>query len=241
MTEIAARRAFDRRLFLAAAIAFPLLVLVGFGRTYYARGLFDVPPLPTRLVHLHGLLMTAWVVLFVTQVRLISAQRVRLHQRLGYAGVGLGALIITTGVPTALHAAKYASTSSPPEVPPLQFLAVPLFDLLMFALLFGAAIYYRRHPRAHKSLMLLTAINLLPPALARIPLAALQSLGPLWFFGFPTALAVMCLVLERRRYGHLNRVLLTGTVVLVCSYVGRLMLMTTSGWMALATALTSFV
>ena len=60
---------------------------------------------------------------------------------------------------------------------------VPLFDLLMFVILFGAAVYYRRRPAAHKRLMLLTAVNFLPPTIARIPVAALQGLGPFWFFG----------------------------------------------------------
>ena len=154
---------------LAAAILFPLIVLVGFGRTYYFKGLFGTTrPLPSSLVHLHGLVMTAWVVLFVVQVRLASSKRIHRHQQLGYAGIGLGALIIATGLPTALRAAKYGSASAPPAIPPLSFLLVPTFDLLIFALLFGAAILYRRRPAAHKRLMLLTAVNFLPPALARV-------------------------------------------------------------------------
>jgi hypothetical protein len=47
----------------------------------------------------------------------------------------------------------------------------------MFAMLFGGAVYYRKKPAAHKSLMLLTAINFVPPALARIPIAPLLNLG----------------------------------------------------------------
>jgi hypothetical protein len=234
-------RLFDRRLFAAAAITFPLLILAGFGRTYYVRGFFNAPPLPSGLVHLHGLLMSAWVVLFVTQVYLISSKEIRLHQRLGYGGVALGALIIATGLPTALRAAKYGSASSPPGVPPLAFLAVPLFDLVMFAIFFGGAIYYRRRPSAHKSLMLLTAINFVPPAIARIPIAPLQAAGPLWFFGFPTIVALLCVGLDARRYGHVNKVFLAGSLLLIGSYVGRLMLMGTGAWMTIATFLTSFV
>ena len=236
-----ARRTFDRRLFLAAAILFPLIVLVGFGRTYYLKGLFDTPPLPSSLVHVHGLVMTAWVVLFISQVRLISSKRIRLHQKMGYAGIGLGALIVATGLPTALRAAKYGSASSPPEIPPPAFLIVPLFDLVMFALFFGAAIYYRRRPAAHKSLMLLTAVNFLPPALARIPIPSLQALGPLWFFGVPTVLALLCLILDARRHGRVNTVFATGITLLVVSYVARLALMTTGAWLNLATWLMSFV
>ena len=75
--------------------------------------------------------------------------------------------------------------------------------------------------------MLLTAINFLPPAIARIPVASLQAFGPLWFFGFPVVLAGVCLALDARRHGRVNRVFLTGTLLLVASYVGRLALMTT--------------
>jgi len=239
--EAVDRRAFDRRLFVAAALMFALLVFAGFARTYYAKGLFGTPPLPSGLVHVHGLLMTAWVVLFVAQVGFISTKQIRLHQRVGYAGIGLATLIIASGIPTALRAAKYGSTSFPPEVPPLAFLIVPLSDLVMFALFFGAAVYYRRRPAAHKGLMLLTALNFLPPALARIPVAPLQALGPPWFFGLPTALALLCLGLDTHYSGRVNKVLLTGTLLLVASYVGRLALMNTGPWISAATWMTSWV
>ncbi len=235
------RHRFDRRFFLIVAIVFPLIVVAGFGRTYYAKQWFATPPLASSLLHLHGALMTAWVVLFITQVRLISSRAVRVHQRLGYAGIGLGALIIATGVPTALRAAKYGFAAAPPGIPPLGFMIVPLFDLLMFALLFGAAIYYRRQPAAHKSLMLLTAVNFLPPALARIPIPALQAFGPLWFFGFPTAVAILCLVLNTRYHGRVNRIFVLGIAALVVSYVLRLVLMSTAAWLRLAAWLTTFV
>ncbi len=236
------RHFFERRLFMAAAILFPVIVVSGFARTYYLRGFFTAPPLPSRLVHLHGLLMTAWVLLFVTQVRLISTKRVWLHQRLGYWGVGLGALIVATGVPTAIRAAKYGSASFPPGIPPPAFLIVPTFDLLMFVLFFGAAIYYRRrNSAAHKRLMLLSAINFLPPAIARIPVASLQALGPLWFFGAPTILAAVGLGLDAWRHGRVNRMFLVGTLLLIASYVARLALMTSGAWLAVATWLTSFV
>jgi hypothetical protein len=241
MNQTADRQLFDRRLFRAVAIAFPVIVFAGFGRTYYVKGLFDVPPLASMLVHVHGLLMTAWVVLFATQVWLVSAKRIRLHQRLGYAGIGLGSLIVVVGFVTAVRAARYGAASAPPDVSPLAFLAVPLFDLVMFVALFGAAICYRRRPAAHKRLMLLTAVNFLPPAIARVPITTLQALGPLWFFGLPASLTLLCLGLDARRNGHVSRVFLAGTVLLVSSYVGRLALMTTGTWMTLAGWLVTFV
>jgi len=235
------RRLFDRRLYFAIAILFPAIVLLGFARTYYLKGLFATPPLPSGLVHLHGLVMTAWVVLFVVQVRLISTKRIRLHQKLGYASIALAVLIIATGLPTALRASKYGSTSTPPGIPTLSFLLIPTFDLVMFVLFFGAAIIYRRRPAAHKALMLLTVLNFLPPALARIPIASLQASGPVWFFGFPALVALLCLTLDARRHGRVNRVLAAGTAALVAGYVVRLALMTTAAWMSLAAWLVTFV
>lgn len=241
MTTSTAVRNFDRRFFGIAAVAFPLIVLIGFAPTYYLKPYFGGPSLPSLMVHVHGLLMTAWVALFATQVWLISSRRVRVHQRLGYAGIGLAVLVVMVGLVTALRAGKFGSPATPPGIPVLVFMAVPLFDLVMFSLLFGGAVYYRKQPAAHKSLMLLTAINFLPPAIGRIPIAALQNLGPLWFFGFPTVLILACLIIDWRRRGHLNRVFLVGGCLLIASYPVRLAVMGTEAWMRFATWAVSFV
>ena len=241
MTTSAALRTFDRRFFAFAAIAFTLVVLAGFARTYYLKPYFGGPPLPSLLVHFHGLLMTGWVALFATQVWLISSRQVRVHQRLGYAGVGLAVLIVAAGLVTAMRAGKYGSPSMPPNMSSQAFMAIPIFDLLLFSMLFGGAVYFRKRPAAHKSLMLLTAINFLPPAIARIPIAPLQNLGPLWFFGFPTALILVCLVIDWRRRRQLNTVFLAGAVLLIASYPVRMVLMGSAAWMQFALWLTSFV
>ena len=234
------RRLFDRRLFLASAILFPLIILAGFARTYYLKGLFGTPPLASMVVHAHGLLMTAWVALFVAQVWFISARRVRVHQRMGYGGIALAVLIIGVGLVTAVRAAKFGAASTPPPGSRLGFLLVPLFDLMMFAILFGGAVYFRRKPAEHKRLMLLTAVNFVPPALARIPIATLQALGPVWFFGFPTLLMLLCIGLDTWRSRQLNTVFLAGSILLIASYVARLALMGTDTWLAVAAWLTSF-
>jgi len=241
MATSAETRLFDRRLYLAAALLLPLVILIGFARTYYLKTVFGTPAVPSPLVHLHAVVMTAWVALFLVQVRLIASRRVRWHQQLGYASIVLAALIVVIGVPTALRAAKYGSPSTPPGVVPLAFLVVPAFDLLMFAMLFGAAIVYRRRPATHKRLMLLTAINFLPPALGRIAVPSLQALGPLWFFGVPVLVAAVCLVLDARRHGHVNRVFAGAIAMLVLSYVVRLAVMNTAPWMAFAGWVTQFV
>jgi len=83
------------RLYTLTGLAIFLIALIGFSRTYYLRRWFDVPPLTMRL-HLHGLVLTLWLVLFVVQSMLISVGRRSFHRRLGFAGVGLAAAVIVT-------------------------------------------------------------------------------------------------------------------------------------------------
>lgn len=233
------RRA-DRRIYAVVSVLFVLAVLAGFGRTYYLSGVVGGPPVPSLLVHAHGIVMAAWVLLFVGQVWLIRTKRARTHMTLGIVGAVLAALVIVVGFFTAVAAAKYGSASFPPEFQPLSFMVVPMTDILLFAGLFGAAYYYRRQPASHKRLMLLTAINFLPPALARFPFDWVASAGPLFFFGVPTLIAVGFLVLDRLQTGRINRPYLVGAAVLIASYPLRIVVGMTDAWMSIAGWLTTW-
>ena len=235
----ASRRLTERRFFALAAALFPLLILLGFGRTYYLKGFFESPPVPSRLVHVHGLLMAGWVGLFITQVWLIASHRVRLHQRLGFAGLALAVVMIPVGLLTAINAARFGSAANPQGIPPLVFMVVPMADMVVFALLFGAAVWYRKSAAEHKRLILLTMLNFLPPAIARWPVALVAAAGPLAFFGIPDVVALACLVIDARRNGKVNGVFLAGTLLLVASHPLRLMLGFTEPWMRFATWVTS--
>src|SRR5262245_26700743 len=79
------------RVYLVLAAALALFVFIGFTQTYYLRALFQVPPI-TYLLHAHALVFTAWVVLFVIQVTLISKQNYRTHMQLGVAGMIVASL-----------------------------------------------------------------------------------------------------------------------------------------------------
>ena len=236
----APQRLDDRSLYLTAAVLFALIVAVGFARTYYLKSLYASPPLASLLVHVHGIAMSAWVVLFATQVFLIRSHKVELHRKVGVAGVGLACVVVVVGFFTAISAARNGSPSFPPNVIPLAFLAVPMFDLLMMVVLFGGAIWFRRRPAYHKRLMLLAAINLLPPALARFPFPHLVALGPLFFFGVPTFLTLIALGYDTRRNGRLNGVFALGAFLLIASYPVRLVVSGTDAWMRFATWLTNF-
>jgi hypothetical protein len=232
------RRAFERAFFLWIAILFPVTVLIGFAPTYYLKPFFASPPVPRLLVHVHGIVMAAWVALFIAQVYLIRTTRIKIHQRLGLLSIGLAVAIFVSGLATAIAASKYGSTSMPPGVKPLEFLIVPFFDVIVFAVLFAAAVYYRRNAPNHKRLMLLTVLNFLPPAIARFPFGLTESYGPFWFFGVPDLLALIFVAVDTWRNKKLNKVFLFGTIFMIASHWLRLPLSATSVWLSFATWLT---
>lgn len=233
------RRA-DRRLFAAVAVLFPAVVLIGFARTYYLKFAFGTPPLPSLLVHVHGLLMTLWVGYFIAQVWLIRSKQVKTHMSMGMLGIALAMSIVVVGFFTAAAAAKYGSPSTPPGIDPMTFFVVPFFDIIIFAGFFAFAIYYRYRPADHKRLMLLTVINFLPPAVGRIPVAALQSLGPLLFMGVPTCAAIGLVIYDTWRNRRLNIAFLVGAIVLIVSFPLRIVISGTAAWSSFASWITSW-
>jgi 4-amino-4-deoxy-L-arabinose transferase-like glycosyltransferase len=129
------------------SIAVVITVFAGFAPTYYLRPYYTTAPL-MPLLHLHGLVFTSWLVLFVTQTTLVAAHRTDIHRRLGIVGGVIAVLMILVGFTTAVIRAKQGATPVP-EISPLSFLVVPLGDISVFAILIGAGFYYRRRPDVH--------------------------------------------------------------------------------------------
>jgi hypothetical protein len=216
----------------------PFVVLLGFARTYYLKGVFSGPTLPSLLVHVHGAVMTSWVILFVVQVWLVASRRTKVHQRLGFIGALLALLIVIVGVATALFAAARGSSPGPPA---LQFLVIPLVDMLMFAIFVGTALYFRRRLDIHKRLMLLAAVVLLPAAVSRIPLNFIATGGPLAFFGLTDLFLVAFVLFDTIRHRKLHPVFLWGGLVFIALQPLRLLLAGTNTWIQFATWLVGFV
>ncbi len=229
----------ERRFFSAMALGILLLALAGFARTYFLRPLLPQPtpalPALTPLIHLHGALFTAWVILFLVQVRLVAGRRVNLHRQLGVAGVALAATMIGVGTLTAVHGAIRGV--APFGVEPRRFLLVPLFAVALFALFAAAGIVRRRDPQSHKRFMLLATIALLPPAIARWVL--LLGLGPPVIFAIATLLLVPLVVWDLRTLRRLHPVTLWAGGLLVASGPLRLLLSQSDGWLRVADWLTA--
>lgn len=224
----------DRIFYGGMACAVLALVFVGFSRTFYLASYFHGPAL-SRLRVVHGTLFSSWVLLFGVQTALISTRRVRLHRILGYAGAVLAVAMIGVGVTLAIESAREGK--APPGLPPLAFMIIPIFDMIVFAPLVAAGVYFRRSAEMHKRLMLLATVSLLSAAAARVT-GTPGAGGPLVFFGTVDLLILLGVIYDRRTRGHVHPAYKWGGSFIVGSQVARLALMMTPAWMAIARALT---
>ena len=221
------RRPSDRGLFLAAAIAFPLLVLAGYFRSYYF-GSFFGNTVPNSLVHFHGMVMTAWVLFFTTQIALVRTKNVRIHMTLGMIGVALASLVVMVGLATA-YDSHIVRQTAPPGMHPYGFMLIALTDLILFMLFFGAAIVLRKRPVEHKALMLLTAINFMPAAVVRLPFIPMETMI-LWAYGIPDLVALTSLVWLSIKHRKFNKIYAAAVLLLIVSHPVRIVLTGSQTW-----------
>jgi len=161
-------RGAERRFFLWLAALIVVLVLAGFSRTYYLHTLFHQPG-PTRFLHIHGAVMTGWIVLLFVQTVLVSAGRISLHRKLGVLGAGYATLVVMMGsTATVLAARREVRAHSEFVSSFLTVLALELTQMLMFGSLVALAVWVRRRTDYHKRLMLLATLCMLPNPTVRL-------------------------------------------------------------------------
>ena len=230
----------DRLFYGSMAVAMGLTVFAGFASTYYLRFLVGGPSATltrgpfTALVHAHGALFTAWVLLFIVQTALVASRRVVVHRRLGVAGAVLAAAMAGAGTLVAIATA--ARGSAPAGLDPLAFLVIPIFDMVLFTTFVTAALARRTDKEAHKRLMLLAYVSIVVPAVARLP--GVLALGAPAAFGLSFLFVVVAGIYDFLTRRRVHNVYLWGGALIAASVPVRLAISGTSAWRALAELLT---
>ncbi len=222
----------EHRFFVAMAATALVIVLWGFTPTFYLRRP-DLAPLPA-LVIVHGLAYTAWAVLFMGQALLVAARRVAQHRRIGVAGAALAVAMIPLGYFTAIGGARRGH--NPARWPDaLAFLAIPLVDVVVFAILVIAGLLLRRRPAAHKRLMLLATLSLLAAPLGRVPVIGDDAVLTI---GVYAALALFCPTFDWITTRRVHPAFIWGTALVVGSLPLRVALGFSDTWHRVAGWLT---
>jgi hypothetical protein len=217
------------RFYAVFATALAVFTFVSFSRTFYLRHWFDVPPINV-LLYVHGVMFTAWVVLFVIQTRLIAAQNYRTHMQLGIAGVVVAALVVVFGVATAIASAG-APRMRPMGMNSQQFVLVPLVAIASFAGLVAAAVAYRKRPEVHKRLMTLAMIAILGPPIARLVFwTHANAYFPAIQMSVHAAFLAWCVVSDWRRNHRVHPIYSIGGAILLISLPLRIVIARTPAW-----------
>jgi hypothetical protein len=119
----------------------------------------------------HGIVFSAWLLIFLLQTSLVASRRVELHRKLGIAAVLVLASMIPLAYTTTVAMARRAFDLSGDlriDHDPLYESIFPFSNLLIFSVLVVAALVYRRTPEIHKRLMLFANIELMPAPLAHL-------------------------------------------------------------------------
>jgi uncharacterized membrane protein YozB (DUF420 family) len=223
----------ERRFYIGMAFAILISVFLGFARSFYLKPVFPDFPTPAEPIFaVHGIAFTLWVLLLPLQAALIARHRMDLHRKLGYFGVALAIVMVVLGTWGALVAAHRPSGFVGVPVPPLQFLAIPLFAVALFALFVARAIARRRDTQSHKRLMLLGSFQLVTAAIARWPVVS--GFGPLAFFAITDVFLLALAVWDFRSRGRLHPVTLWGGILMIAAQPAQLMLSGTAAWLEFA-------
>ena len=134
----------ENRFFVGMSLLLLATVLVGFAKSYFLAGLVRAP-LPNKLIHFHALLFSCWILLLIAQATLISANRFDLHRQFGLFGFGLACGMTIVGVMAATDSLRRIKMVGLIDM--RTFYAVPLFDILVFAVLNVLRLSLEARPR----------------------------------------------------------------------------------------------
>lgn len=222
----------DRKFYLFISVLMALLVFAGFARSFFLNGFFLKLHLRPMFIA-HGVIFSSWIALIIVQTSLISAKRVALHRKLGYASIALVLLMIGFAWAMSIDSTRRGFTPTP-AFPPLRFFAIQFFDLLNFVILVTAAYLYRNRAEFHKRFILLSTIVILTPATARI-FFLFTSDGVLFkAYALDIAVLLICVGYDLVTRRKLHPAYLWGGGLFILSIPARLLISATDGWLKFA-------
>ena len=175
MAPVATRNLWQVRgwFYISAALFMIVLSIAGFGPSILDQSQRNAPPTP--MVIAHGIVGSAWLLLFLGQATLAATRRIAVHRRLGIASPVVAVMMIVLGYTTAVEKARrgydlsgdITRASAPPESSLSSAAEFEALDLgtglagfLTFGVLVATGLCYRHRPDIHKRLMLFALIPL---------------------------------------------------------------------------------
>jgi hypothetical protein len=215
----------DRFFYSTTGAIFLVLMVIGFRHFLLAgkamRG-DDINPVMFRLDAVHGTAIMSWFVLFFVQALLISTRNRKLHMKLGWSVLVIGATIAVTGSLVAIRSVQNTPADFVffgMEYP--RFLLVMLTEIAMFTAFVGVGVLARKRARIHRPMMLMASMALITGAFVRIPFFPMVfgANSPVGFFAPVFILGALLLLLRTFMNRGLDRWFAVGYASLVFAFV----------------------
>jgi len=189
------------------------LAVVGFWPSYVRRfGEADA------VTHLHAALMLSWFGMLFAQPWLVRTRRMALHRQIGKFSYALVPMIVIT----CLWLSRIRMSEATPQSFGMQtvilYLGIAASAILLLS--WSLAIVHRRDSALHARYMVGTALVLIDPALARLLIATMPSLGPLvaWV-SYGVLFGILGVLIWRDRGRHAQRAFVVLTAVFALNFV----------------------
>jgi uncharacterized membrane protein YozB (DUF420 family) len=140
---------------------FSLAMLVAFWPSYFSR----LDSQPSIHPHAHGLTMTLWVALLISQAWLIRSSKRSTHRTLGVLSYVLVPALVLAALAFLHFRLRPVSVLDDSA---LYFTALVVNALVAFLLLYGLAMWFRREPAVHARFMIATLFPLFTPVTDRL-------------------------------------------------------------------------
>lgn len=171
---------FGMSLFILAVVAF------GFSFTIDRNLIHPALPRPS-ILYVHAAVFSGWLFFFIFQSALVRTRNVRVHRTVGWFGMGLGALMPSLGVATAIVMGRF-DTVQLHQTDAELMLIIPLWDMITFGTAFALAMYWRPKPEFHRRLILIACCALTAASFGRFPE---RILPPVLFYAGVDALILL--------------------------------------------------
>lgn len=232
-----------RLFYIGAALLLLILTFISFhhfylhGRSYQNE---ELNPDRLGLIITHGVVMTAWMLLFLVQTWLIVSGNRRVHRTLGFVSAFVAFCVLVLGIrlafplPLAGPAKDYFYGLSH-----RQFNGFVLFNIVIFAAFVAIGVWKRRRPAIHRSMMLLSMLTVMTAVIDRIPWMVSLYIDSVWSqifgpFSGPVVLAFLLLGLKSLLTKSWDRWLAICCVAFACAGAFTIFFVKTSAWESVA-------
>ncbi|HMC85599.1 MAG TPA: hypothetical protein VKI61_08730 [Chitinophagaceae bacterium] len=215
---------YTRYFFIAMAVLFIIFAVAGFVPDYQLMAAQHIAVY--WFAHVHGVIMTAWLLVYLIQAVLIRRANIKLHMNLGLASVSLGILVwISMGI--VIYHANIGYPVFKNVVWPNVLLLASFMNL--FALFFTWGIIVRKNAAAHKRLLYLATMivisagynrillnNGVNPTLKWLTFSSLSGLpNPSAILVYHDLLLIPLFIYDLIAIGGMHKITLIGTVFII--------------------------